>query len=74
MAVCYYYPRPGKLGLDAFVEADNSAYTEANKGGTFQELLRTLRQRNPAYWARAPLLVAPGADRRYFTDDDIVNW
>lgn len=75
MAICYYVARPGKKGIDRFVEGDNRVYTDAAKGGDFAEFLRA-----PLGDPLRPLdemdclLIAPGKDRKYFTEDDLTNW
>lgn len=73
MAVCYYYPRPDKAGLERYIEADNAAYTAGHKGGDFREFLRRLHKKKRWRPDGQVLLIAPGLDRKYFTDDDITN-
>jgi len=75
MAICYYVARPGKTGLDRFVEGDNSVYTDAAKGGDFAEFLRTRSGNRLGRLDEMDfLLIAPGKDRKYFTEDDLTNW
>ncbi len=75
-AICYYPAIPGEEGLNQFREEHNSDYTSGRTGDTsFQEFIRDDRfdddrPRRPGEF----LLIAPGRDRRYFTDDDITNW
>jgi len=74
--VLYYPARIGVDGMAQFVEADNAAHTDGNKGGDFQEFIRIYDDPDKATHPRAGkfLLIAPGDDRVYFTGDDLTNY
>lgn len=76
MPICYYPSRVNMSGLAQFVEADNAAHTDAHKGGDFHKFIRDTRfgTSNLPHNDGEFLLIAPGLDRKYFTDDDIVNF
>lgn len=74
MAICYYIARPGKTGAERFVEADNIPYTHAAKGGDFLEYVRSMADKWNGSEDTRFLLLAPGPDRKYFTDDDVTRW
>jgi len=73
MAICYYVRRPDKEGLDRFVEADNAVYTDRAKGGDFRAFIAERCMKGGNY-IHDFLLISPGPDRKYFTDDDITNF
>ena len=73
MGICYYVSRPGQTGVGQFVETDNDEYTSGNTGGTFTAFIT-----NPSYGLpyndKTFILISPGLDRKYFTDDDATNF
>ena len=76
MAFCYYASRKVPTsGADKgkFFEADNDAHTEGHEAGEFAEFITDKRFNGPYNQGRF-LLIAPGVDRKYFSDDDIKNW
>jgi len=73
MAICYYVPRPDKEGVDRFVEADNAVYTDRAKGGNFRVFIAERCMKGGSHIPDF-LLISPGPDRKYFTDDDITNF
>jgi len=74
--ICYYPARLGVDGLAQYVEADNAAHTDPHKGGDFRAFIRTHNSGSSSVPPHPGefLLIAPGDDRKYFTDDDVVNW
>ncbi len=79
MTICYYPSRLGQTGLDQYVYSDNSAYTDGNTGGNndsdeFDSFITNDRFGDQPWNDGGFLLIAPGADRLYFTSDDIRNW
>ena len=85
MAIMYFPARPEKTGLAQYVETDNRDYLVNNEksdaafkgwtGGTFAEFVRDKRSTSTAvpYNPGKYLLIAPGWDRKYGTNDDIMN-
>ncbi|HUU58358.1 MAG TPA: prepilin-type N-terminal cleavage/methylation domain-containing protein [Phycisphaerae bacterium] len=75
-AILYYPSRLGKTDLSQFVVGDNSPYTGAAKWTSFNEYIRNenLSASSMPYNAGKFLLIAPGADREYGTQDDVKNW
>jgi len=78
MAFCYYLSRkapPDSPVTANLVEADNAAHTEGREAGNFAKWVTDERfgNKTPHNVGRF-LLIAPGADRKYFSDDDIKNW
>jgi len=75
MPICYYPARVTERGLKQYVYEDNAVHTRGREGGEFYEFIRDAnRLGEQPYKPDAFLLVAPGPDRRYFTDDDLTNW
>ena len=78
MAICYYVSRIGQTDLTQFVEGDNTAYTSGHTGTrTFTEFITDERITSPSttpYNTGEFILIAPGIDRTYFTNDDLKNW
>jgi len=76
MPILYYPSRIGVSGVAQYVEADNAVHSDPHKGGDFQAFIRDTRfgASDTPHMEDEFLLIAPGDDRKYFTDDDIVNW
>jgi len=78
MAICYYVSRIGQTDLTQFVEGDNTAYTNSHTGTrTFADFITDKRISDDSttpYNTGEFLLIAPGLDRLYFTNDDLKNW
>lgn len=75
-AVCYYVSRPRAIGLSQYVSADNSTYTGTNDAA-FNAMIKNKAfstTMDVPYKDRQFLLIAPGPDGIYFTNDDITNW
>ncbi|MCY2929934.1 MAG: hypothetical protein NTV86_10650 [Planctomycetota bacterium] len=73
MAICYYPARLGVPGLAQFVADDNAPYTTPDHvASTFTSVITSV----PGTPAKAGqfLLIAPGRDRKYFSDDDLSNF
>ena len=74
--VLYYPARIGVEGVAQFVEADNAAIAGWRRNGEFERFIQTVdppeQDRHPC--AGEFLLIAPGPDREYFTEDDVTNW
>jgi len=69
LPVCYYPACVGMLFPECFREEDNAAYTNGHSGGQFLEFIRS----HESQICRSRfLLIAPGKDRKYFTDDDLI--
>lgn len=73
-AICYYPSRLGRTGLQQFVEQDNAVHTSGRTGGSFLDLIRDPLHPSTPFNPDTFLLIAPGADRKYFTRDDCRNW
>lgn len=75
MPILYYPSRIAVSGMAQYVEADNAVHTDAHKGGDFHEFIKDKRfgTDHPQMDGEF-LLIAPGADRKYFTEDDLTNW
>jgi len=76
-AILYYPSRLGKTDLSQFVEGDNAAYTGAAKWTSFNDYIKNTNisaASNIPYNAGKFLLIAPGGDREYGTEDDVKNW
>ncbi len=74
-AICYYVADPRKTDLDAgkqYKESDNQAYTAGNSAAGFTGFI-TASDGKP-YQSNQFLLIAPGADGKYFNDDDVTNF
>ncbi len=71
-AICYYPSRIGQTGLGQYVYGDNSVYTGSDQG-TFNTFITHGALGGPAK-DQSFLLIAPGPDGDYFTQDDIKNW
>lgn len=75
MAICYYPSAPGQTGLSQYNEDNNEQYTQDNTGGDFNDFIEDERfDGTRPYKSGEFLLIAPGRDREYFTNDDITNW
>jgi hypothetical protein len=80
MPICYYPSRPGTGGrppADQYAYDHNNVHTDDHCApGDFHEFIEDPRYDDPARPVRDGefLLIAPGADRRYFTQDDVVNY
>lgn len=82
MPICYYPSRMGPTGRNQYKESDNSIYTNGAKGtGPRDTFANRIRHRlletgtgNLAVMDRQFLLISPGRDRKYFTQDDINNF
>lgn len=69
MPLCYYVARVSASGVETFFEEDNAPYTNQAHGGDFQKCvsrIREVQRAHPRY-----LLLAPGPDGLYFTEDDV---
>lgn len=87
-AICYYVSRPRTAissgadpaaSLAQFKEADNDPYTNPQNAGVFNGFITNPSQStatggNFPFHDREFLLIAPGIDRKYFTDDDCTNF
>lgn len=88
MAICYYVSRPRSTGLAQYVEGDNTAYTGTFQKGpqqstdsvSFKTFITNPNFTNPnvpgseiPFKDRLFILIAPGMDRKYFTQDDVTN-
>lgn len=70
MPICYYPARPvsqGEAPRDRYHYRHNEPYTEPGSAAFYDFLDR--REARAEY-----LLIAPGPDRKYFTDDDVRNF
>lgn len=64
-----------KPGFDQFNKDDNRPLFEGcDSGRTFKEFIRDPRDSTKPAHDGGFLLIAPGPDRKYFTDDDSRNW
>lgn len=78
MPILYYPSRIGVEGVDQYDESDNAAITSGHTGGDFKKFIADPKGskdgRQVPYRPREFLLIAAGADRLYFTKDDIANF
>ena len=72
-AILYYPSRRGQTGTSQYVFGDNSAYTGAATEAEFNAFIAESRF-GGAVNSGEFLLIAPGDDGQYFSDDDIKNW
>jgi hypothetical protein len=76
MPILYYVARVRQEGVDQFKEADNSPYTDQARGNsaTFKDFITAPGKKGGVVNDGKFILIAPGRDRKYFTDDDTVNF
>ena len=77
MPMCYYPSRMGPIGRNQFKETDNDVYTTGKIGSGVRDTFLD-RIAKPFLGGAAMdgqfLLISPGRDRRYYTQDDICNF
>ena len=75
MAICYYVSWPGEAPANQFKESDNNEYTDGYKaaGADFATFITNPNYGLP-YNDEEFLLISAGADREFFSDDDITNF
>ncbi len=76
-AICYYVADPRKKGLDAgkqYNKSDNQAYTNGNTDGDFEDFITAPEAGGKPFQSDQFLLISPGADEKYFNDDDVTNF
>ena len=71
-AICYYPSIPGQSGMDRYDFDHNSDLTGGSKS-EFEDFIKDERFDGPVN-EKTYLLIAPGEDGEYFTDDDKTNW
>lgn len=79
MAICYYFSlRTERTTLDQYQGGINAPHTSGARGGKFEDFIADPTSPDPdhprPYNNNGYLLIAPGPDRKYFTDDDITNF
>jgi type II secretory pathway pseudopilin PulG len=73
--ICYYPadPRMADQGAKQYAFKHNKAYTGSDSDAFYEFITDGGDQDDPAWRSNAFLLIAPGPDGTYFTQDDITN-
>jgi len=77
MPICYYPSRMGPTGTNQYKKSDNKVYTDKARGTGSRDTFAWRIWNKPlgtAVMDRQFLLISPGRDRKYFTQDDINNF